>query len=214
MGDSGCGPTALAMAMSDTGRKVTPTQMAGLAMATGDRDATGTNWNFIGKASNMMGVGTTQAIAPSAGYIANELANGNELVLSGKRGGYGFGGRGVTPYTNEGHYIVATGIDSNGNVITKDPKGGMGKYDLRSLASETGSSWSFGGRGYQWSMSTDTGSDNTYKWPNTFTNGIPNANSPANSTISGGSPIISGGATIPTDSNGKPLNPELVAQLS
>ena len=60
MADTGCGPTAMAMIASGmTGQDVTPPEMASLAEATGDRDETGTNWNFIGKAANAYGVNTT-----------------------------------------------------------------------------------------------------------------------------------------------------------
>lgn len=148
MGDSGCGPTAVAMAMSDaTGRRFNPMQMAGLAQATGDRDATGTNWNFVNNAAALAGVPSRQVYSPSADYIGSELAAGNELILSGRTGGYGRGGYG-SAYTPAGHYIVGTGIDRNGIVSYKDPTtGGMGRIPLHLLTSETGSSWRLGGRG-------------------------------------------------------------------
>lgn len=153
MGTTGCGPTALSMAMSDaTGSNINPMQMAGLAKATGNRDETGTNWNFIGQASSLLGVPSVQSISPSADYISSELDRGNHVLLSGKTGGYGNklrGGFGESAYTPAGHYIVAVGKDEDGNILVNDPRGKSysRKYDPEVLAAETGSSWSFGGNG-------------------------------------------------------------------
>lgn len=145
MGEAGCGPTAMAMAASDiTGRKINPMQMASLAKMTGNRDSTGTNWNFINDSSRALGLSSTQALNPSASYISSELDRGNPVVLSGQTGGYG-----QSPYTPAGHYVVAVGKDNSGNVIINDPRGRghSGKYNLNSVAAETGSAWSFGGNG-------------------------------------------------------------------
>lgn len=156
MGDSGCGPTAMAMVASDmTGSNVKPTDMASLAESTGDRDETGTNWNFIGHAAGAMGMSSQQTLNPSAEEISNELDQGNPVVLSGVTGGYGnrkpsinhgaFG----SAYTPAGHYVVAVGKDTQGNAVINDPRGPeySGSYDINSLANETGSSWTFGGHG-------------------------------------------------------------------
>ena len=151
MGDSGCGPTAMAMALSDvTGRNYNPMQMAGLAEATGNRDRTGTNWNFVNTAASAAGVPSIQVYNPGAGFIGSQLASGKELVLSGRTGGYGGFG---SAYTPAGHYIVGTGIDRNGIVSYKDPTtGGMGRIPLSMLSAETGSAWALGGRGLDTDM--------------------------------------------------------------
>ena len=151
MNNTGCGPAAMAMAASDvTGANINPVQMANLAKATGDRDSTGTNWNFINNASSMMGMNVNQTINPTAMDISNSLDQGNPVILSGTSGGSGNGIKMGTPYTPAGHYVVAVGKDNNGNVIVNDPRGKSysGKYDLNTLANSTGSAWSFnGGRG-------------------------------------------------------------------
>ena len=147
MGNTGCGPTAMAMAASDiTGANINPMQMASLAKATGNRDETGTNWNFINDASRVMGMNTTQVINPSASDISASLDSGNPVILSGASGS---DSSTTNPYTKAGHYVVATGKDSNGNVMVKDPRGQSynRKYKLNELAATTGSSWSFGGSG-------------------------------------------------------------------
>ena len=145
MRDTGCGPTAAAMAFSDiTGRNISPISMAGLAQATGNRDSTGTNWNFINDASSAMGMNSTQIIRPDSSDLVGALASGNPVILSGNSGGFG-----TSPYTSQGHYVVATGFDKNGNVLINDPRGTgySGRYNLNDLVNTTGSIWTFGGRG-------------------------------------------------------------------
>lgn len=144
MGDAGCGPTAMAMAISDaTGKQVDPMTMANVAKMTGNRDQTGTNWNFVNNASNAYGVSTTQILNPTSRDIVSELRSGNPVVLSGSSDSAS------VPYTKAGHYIVARGIDDNGNVIVDDPRGKSYSkgYNLEKLAEATGSSWIIGGHG-------------------------------------------------------------------
>lgn len=146
MGEAGCGPTAMAMVGSNlTGKNINPMTMAALSKMTGNRDQTGTNWNFIGDAASSLGLSSTQAINPSASYIDQQLNSGNPVILSGAKGGYG-----KSPYTKAGHYVVAVGKDSRGNVIVNDPrgKGYSGKYNINDVARQTGSAWSFGRGGF------------------------------------------------------------------
>lgn len=146
MADTGCGPTAMSMIATHFGGMGTsPVDMANLAQATGDRDATGTNFNFIDKASAIYGIDSTKQYMPSSNYIASNLAAGNPMILSGASG------KGSVPYTPAGHYVVATGIDSNGNISVNDPRGRQysGKYNLNDVTNSTSAAWAFGGRGPQ-----------------------------------------------------------------
>ena len=143
MADTGCGPTAMAMVASSMGKPSTPLDMANLAKLTGNRDQTGTNWNFVGQASTMIGLPTEQTLNPSASELSRQIAMGNPVLLSGvsKKGS-------STPYTDAGHYVVAVGRDVAGNVIVNDPRGKSysRSYNINELANATGSSWIFGGR--------------------------------------------------------------------
>jgi GH25 family lysozyme M1 (1,4-beta-N-acetylmuramidase) len=146
MDDTGCGPTAMSMIASKmTGQSVLPTETAALAEMTGDRDDTGTNWNFIDNASNAYGINTTEEFMPSSQFISSELKSGKPMILSGASGNGRYGGRGDDPYTDAGHYVVATGIDSNGNVDISDPRGKSynKKYKLNDIVNRTGKAWSF-----------------------------------------------------------------------
>lgn len=171
MANSGCGPTAMAMALSDvTGKAPTPTNLARFAQQTGDRDDTGTNANFITNAANAYGVQSDETINPTPNKIINELrSSGNPMVLLGQSDG------GNGPYTSSGHYIVAEGVDNNGNVVVNDPRGPeySGSVAPSQLSGTTSSAWSFGGRGKRKNVihsvnSSDIGgySGNREKWIN------------------------------------------------
>lgn len=147
MGDSGCGPTALAMVASEmSGNKpVSPTDMANLASASGYRDETGTNAEFINYASNNLGMPSQQADAPSAGYLQQQVASGNPVILNGASTSDS-----GQPFTKSGHYLVAVGTDDKGDIIVNDPRGKnySKTYSPDTLAKQTARSWSFpGGNG-------------------------------------------------------------------
>ena len=170
MADSGCGPTAMAMALSDvTGKAPNPTNLARFAQQTGDRDDTGTNANFITNAANAYGVQSDETLNPTPNKIVNELrSSGNPMVLLGQSDS------GNGPYTSSGHYVVAEGVDNNGNVVVNDPRGPeySGSVAPSQLAGTTSSAWSFGGRGKRKNVihavnSSDIGGyGNREKWIN------------------------------------------------
>ena len=139
MGDAGCGPTAMAMAVNTAKarQEVTPMQMANMAKMTGNRDNTGTNSKFIGQAAAISGLSTSQMDNPSGYDISRGVASGNPVVLLGKGG---------STYTNAGHYVVAVGHDSNGNILINDPRGkGYSKaVSPKKLNGNTISAWSVG----------------------------------------------------------------------
>ena len=143
MGDSGCGPTAMSMVVSQASNgKVTPTQMADLASRTGFRDETGTNAGFIGFAGDTYGLQHQDAYNPSAEYIQQQVAAGNSVVLNGYSNGSN-----NSAFTKAGHYVVAVGMDDNGNILVNDPRGKeySRAYAPSELAGETAQSWSFAG---------------------------------------------------------------------
>ena len=144
IGNTGCGPTAMAMVVSDvTGKDVEPTAMAKLAQRTGNRDETGVNWNFINTAADAYNVDSSQVTNPSAYSIKNVVSEGKPVVLLGQNRT----GSEYSPYTRDGHYVVATGIDSYGNVNISDPRGldYSTSIPASQLAPETVSMWSFNG---------------------------------------------------------------------
>lgn len=140
MADTGCGPTAMSMIVSGiTGKSTTPMDMASIAQKTGNRDYTGTNWEFVNDVADIYGLHSTQTIMPSSRDITETLRRGQPMILSGQDSGSG------SPYTSAGHYIVATGIDENGYVSYNDPRGAefSGKKHISDFISSTNSAWSF-----------------------------------------------------------------------
>ena len=145
IGDSGCGPAAMSMAISDaTGSNVDPTTLASFAQSTGTRDNTGTNWNFVNDAANAYGLSTHQEYNPNRSFLEGSLRNGHDVVLSGTSSG------GSTPYTSAGHYVVAVGQDKNGRIKVNDPRGKAysRSYKPEDLLRYTGSAWAIGDGGY------------------------------------------------------------------
>ena len=141
MGDTGCGPTAMSMVVSSmTGKDTKPTELARLAQVTGNRDYTGTNWDFIKESAEKYGLSANQIVAPTMDDVVSKLQSGNPMILSGTDSGYG-----TTPYTTAGHYVVATGIDSSGNVTYNDPRGVeySGKKNIKDFIFNTGAAWDF-----------------------------------------------------------------------
>lgn len=144
MGDTGCGPTAMAMVTSGlTGKKIKPTDMALLATRTGMRDKTGTNSRFIDVAAKTYGLKSNESSIPDSSSLYNSAKNGPTVLLGQNESGT------KNPFTNAGHYVVTDGIDSNGNIKIKDPRGnGYNKsYNATDLANTTTSMWNFGGNG-------------------------------------------------------------------
>lgn len=146
-GDAGCGPDAMAMVASGLGggrSGVSPVEMANYARSKGFRDSSGTNWNFIDSASRDYGLNSQRQYRPNESFISSQLGQGHPVILSGQGGP-------STPYTRGGHYVVATGKDSSGNVMISDPRGKQysGKYSLRAVANNANIGWgiSRGGRG-------------------------------------------------------------------
>ena len=146
MGDSGCGPTAMAMVASQARNGgISPTQMANMASASGFRDNTGTNEGFISYAGDTLGLSHTDVMNPSGDFIRNSVSMGNPVVLNGVSNSTN------SAFTPSGHYVVAVGTDKNGNVLINDPRGKQysTSYSPEQLASQTRKAWSFGGNGFK-----------------------------------------------------------------
>jgi hypothetical protein len=146
MGDSGCGPTAMAMVASQGSNVVTPTDMAQLASASGFRDETGTNEKFIDYAGSQLGLRHTSTENPSEDYIKDSVGSGRPVILNGVSDS-------GSAFTPSGHYVVAVGLDDNGNVLVNDPRGKSYSkaYSAATLANNTRKAWSFGGNGrHRW----------------------------------------------------------------
>jgi peptidoglycan hydrolase-like protein with peptidoglycan-binding domain len=114
MGDSGCGPTAIAMVASTFCQKaVLPPVLGDLAIANGYRDHNGVNgtypsfYQFVATRYGLQRSTTTSLTTVKSYCDGGGLAVINVTSAS--------------PYTNYGHYVVIYKIDSNNTVYVADP---------------------------------------------------------------------------------------------
>lgn len=141
MGNRGCGPTAMAMAMGGLGKAVSPLSMAQDATAGGYSTEVGTTPDFFGDEAARLGVSSAQSPA-TATNIAGGLSTGNPIIIQGASSG------GNSPFTSRGHYVVGTGV-SGSKIAINDPRGPeySGLYDISDVTKDATNMWSFGGYG-------------------------------------------------------------------
>ena len=112
MKDSGCGPTSLAMAISQlTGEQITPDTVAKL----GKEHLPGySKYSLFPSVAEKLNMNYNEGYDEN--FIINNLEKGIPVILSGKTNSKG------TPYTSEGHVVTATRI-KDGNIFINDPRG-------------------------------------------------------------------------------------------
>ena len=119
MYDSGCGPVSAVNALSSLGIDADPKAAASYALSNGYKEKNGgTKPGFFNSMLGKFGVGTSN-ISGNDMAIRQNLAAGNPVILMGKDN------NGVStrnPYGTGPHYVTATGLDSNGNIIIQDPQ--------------------------------------------------------------------------------------------
>jgi hypothetical protein len=113
IGTSGCGPTALAIAVSTlSGKTVDPQQMANWAYQNGYKcEGNGSYHSLIPKGAAFFGLTVDFAAAGDAQKIADALAD-NKLVIAIMSAGH---------FTRGGHFIVLRGITAGGSILVADP---------------------------------------------------------------------------------------------
>ena len=134
LAQAGCGPTSAAMLLSSvTGQSVTPKDAMEFSLANGHRIVgNGTDWTFFNDIGSKYGVNFTQTADYNA--LSSALAQGRPAILSGQ---------GAKPFTKGGHFIMAVGMDSNGNVIVNDPssRDTSKAYPFDQIASTAAQAW-------------------------------------------------------------------------
>lgn len=109
---SGCGPTCLSMVYmgltGDTTR--TPKEMADFSNRRGYYSSAGTAWELMETGAQALGLSVhTPVLTETA--IKNALAAGHPVIMS----------LGPGDFTDEGHFIVVSGVAKNGDFIIRDP---------------------------------------------------------------------------------------------
>lgn len=149
IGSSGCGPTSFAMVVSgldgslgswDTNgdRILDPGEAAAYAKAEGynNTDGAGTSWGLFEQGSaSRFGLNSTELAPGSYDIIYDALKNGYPVVASMHAG----------HFTKGGHFIVLTGVDTDGQVLINDPNPatGINKFPMEGIASEANQFWIF-----------------------------------------------------------------------
>lgn len=118
MADSGCGPVSAVNALSSLGVDVDPRMAAQYAIKGGFKETNGgTRPEFFNSFMSKAGMETDTLYDNDS--IKRSLQAGNPVVLMGQDTA---GESNKTPFAENPHYVTATGIDANGNVIVQDPE--------------------------------------------------------------------------------------------
>lgn len=129
MATGGCGPTALSMVASNT----SPLAVAKDAKSGGYIKDGGATADLFTKGAKKYGL---NASTISRGGLEGALKSGRPTIISGKSSGNG-------PYTENGHVVVAHGMDNRGNAIVNDPMRGTRKIKASELSKGMTHGWSY-----------------------------------------------------------------------
>ena len=135
LADSGCGPAAAATVANRYGQKDTLPNAANYAKSNGYKEVNGGTYpGYFGDYLSKKGISTKTT--KSNVEVVNSLAQGKPVIMMGQD----FKNSGKTPYGSKySHYVVATGLDKNGNVIVEDSedKKSQTKYSLADTLKNT-----------------------------------------------------------------------------
>jgi flagellum-specific peptidoglycan hydrolase FlgJ/murein DD-endopeptidase MepM/ murein hydrolase activator NlpD len=128
MNQSGCGPIAASYIANSYGRNITPMQAAQFLNNSGFRDSSGgTSSLGIAAINKQLGIPMASS-GVNINAIGNKLSRGEPVALLGKSNDPN------SPYTKSGHFIIADGMDSSGNITVMDPLNPTKrKYDINSI---------------------------------------------------------------------------------
>lgn len=138
MGNRGCGPTAMAMVYDAVmGGDSSPMRMARLAESQGYSNPSGTTPAYFSNVGTQLGMNVTEGMATPANLYS--LLGSEPVIIQGRSD------KPNSPYTSSGHYVVAVGKDSSGNVIVNDPRGRQysGKYTIKQIMDGSARMWGF-----------------------------------------------------------------------
>lgn len=137
IGTSGCGPTCLSMVyVALTGKTdLSPAKMCAFSENGGYVEDGMTRWALLDEGASQLGL-SSRIVAATPGTVATELAQGSPLILSMEPG----------DFTSVGHFIVACGLTSDGQLVVRDPNSPQRSHtawDIDQVLSQARSVWSF-----------------------------------------------------------------------
>ena len=116
IGKAGCGPTAAAMVLTHlTGERITPDTMA---KAGADNLPGYANYKYFPEIASKFKLNYSEIDNTNVSALKSALRSGKPVILSG----FDPNNSNSSPFTNEGHIVVATGTKSN-EIEINDPRG-------------------------------------------------------------------------------------------
>lgn len=134
IGMGGCGPTSLSMVATGlTGNtSFTPKYVADMSVNMGYYvDEVGTDWTLMTAGASELGINSAQLTNWSEDTLKSELSAGHPIICS----------MGPGDFTNQGHFIVLSGLTEEGKVLINDPN--SKKWDLNTIINQMNAAWSF-----------------------------------------------------------------------
>lgn len=130
----GCAPAVASMVANKYGRKLSMNEA--IKLSSGYQNENGTSADYFKSALGSQGIGTQYLSGNISQQVMQNLANGKPVILLGKDASNT--SKENSPFGPNSHYVLATGIDSNGNIIINDPEGnGPKSYSASILNSAT-----------------------------------------------------------------------------
>ena len=139
IGMGGCGPTSLSMVATGlTGNtSFTPKYVADMSVNMGYYvESVGTDWSLMTEGASQLGINSAQLTNWSEDSLKSELSAGHPIICS----------MGPGDFTNQGHFIVLSGLTEDGKVLVNDPNSKINsrkKWDLNTIINQMNAAWSF-----------------------------------------------------------------------
>lgn len=135
---TGCGPTCLSMVVCGLTKKDkwTPVRVARKVEKEGYYvKGAGSAWSLMTEGAEEFGLSATQ-LSLDEGVIRRQLEQGHPVICA----------MGPGDFTTEGHFIVLSGEDDEGNIIVRDPNSRARSeqvWDLEQLMPQMKNLWSY-----------------------------------------------------------------------
>ena len=139
IGMGGCGPTSLSMVATGlTGNtSFTPKYVADMSVNMGYYvEDVGTDWTLMTSGASELGINSAQLTNWSEDSLKSELSAGHPIICS----------MGPGDFTNQGHFIVLSGLTEDGKVLINDPNSKINsrkKWDLNTIINQMNAAWAF-----------------------------------------------------------------------
>lgn len=114
----GCGPSVASMVASEYGKNLSVSDAINGSKKY--QNENGVTIDYFGDVLGSKGLNTQIVSGKDSNDIYNTLANGGKTILLGSNSNNS--SKDSSPFGPGNHYVLATGIDSNGNIIVKDPE--------------------------------------------------------------------------------------------